>query len=565
MEKQAHASGALVTAIARLAAKRFALAPMILVACLLALVVMLCRLRMVDDWLRLQDVSVVLAATSVAIGIGSAFSCAVLGHLHDEPRGLWLGVSLTIYSLVAIPAATMSADAGLGGAPVGNVRMLAHAMVVVSGLAAVLVATRPLWDGWSAFVLGGPAIIAAGGLGVMYPELSLLVSTSQGVRFTICGLWLVAGISITIAARSARITWQLWAGLGYTVIAVAHIIRVAAGSPDDPLGITFSGLRFVGVALLFVGAAPPARRALVDAFQSRNAQLAELTDARADMDVRAQRDHDIRTSMHVLTTATALLNTGDRDHEEQALLRAAVSDEFARVNVLLQPHVASGPGRAPQDYDVLPLLQQRVALSSSTGMDIRIADAEPGLRARGNPQVLMQVLTNVLANCGRHAPGSPVRIAASRRGRMLVIRVRDFGPGVRAALEPGVFDCGVRAPDSPGQGFGLYVARRLLDAESGRVTLKSGPAERSGCTLIIEIPTAGSRRGSIAPQVSTMREAVVDEDGLSPEPLKVRPVKRPKQSAVRAWPAWGSIQRAASYRYGVRDGDRGRHAQATLL
>ncbi len=296
-------------------------------------------------------------------------------------------------------------------------------------------------------------------------------------------------------------SWQLWVGLGIAVIAVAHILRVAAGSPADPLGITFSCLRFIGVSLVFFGAAPEARRALVDAFQGRMDQLAELTEVRSGLQEVAQRDHEVRNSLNVLTSATALLNSEARDVEEQALLRAAVADELARLNVLLRPRGASGEESVPQDFDLLLVVRQRVALAASTGMDIRLSDAEPRLRARGNPLVLAQVLANVLANCARHAPGSPVRISAFRRGRTLVVRVCDFGPGVPAELAPRLFDCGVRGTDSVGQGFGLYLSRRLLNAESGEISLRPRPVRGTGCTVVIELPVAGSHQVSRAPEI----------------------------------------------------------------
>lgn len=521
--------GTLLAGVARLSAGRFASPRVVFVGILLVLVLMLCRIRMVDEWLSFQNVSVSLAVTAAAIGVFSAICCAVLGQLHDDARGLWLAVGLTVYSVLGIPAATLNADAGFGEASFGNVRIVAHAMLVAATFAAVYVVTRPLWDGWMALGAGGMVAAAAAGFGLVQPALSIAINMSQGVRFGLCALWLASGVSLVVAARNVRIPWQLWAGLGFTVIAVAHTIRVAVGSPMDPLGITFSCLRFVGVSLVFYGAAPAARRALVDAYQGRMDQLAELSSARSGLLEVAQRDHEVRNSLNVLTSATALLNSDVRDLEDESVLRAAVADELARLNLLLRPRGADGEECARQDYDVLTVLRQRVALAASTGMDIRLADAESTLRARGNPLVLAQMLANVLANCARHAPGSPVRISATRRGHTVVLRVCDFGPGVPAAFKSKVFDCGVRGPNSSGQGFGLYLTRRLLHAESGEITLKQRP-EGTGCTAIIEIPTAGSRR-AVAAKVGL--EAVVDEERAGSESVSTWLLGRLRQSAVQ--------------------------------
>jgi two-component system OmpR family sensor kinase len=231
-------------------------------------------------------------------------------------------------------------------------------------------------------------------------------------------------------------------------------------------------------------------------FETRLAQLAELADVRVGLQRAAHRDHELCNSVNALTSATMLLNSDDRHAADLQVLRAAVADELARLNELLHSPGPGGQSRDPRDYDVLDVVRQRVALAASTGMDVRMVDVDPRLRVHGDPSVLAQVLTNVLTNCERHAPGSPVRITGSRRGRTAVLRVCDFGPGVPAELQPGIFECGVRGSTSPGHGFGLYLARRLLAEEAGLITVKSRPAG-AGCTVVIELPLSGYRRNGV--------------------------------------------------------------------
>jgi hypothetical protein len=101
--------GTLLAGTARLSAGRFASPRVVFVGLVLVLVFMLCRIRMIGEWLSLQDVSVSLAVTAAAIGVCSAICCAVLGQLYDDARGLWLAVGLTVYSVLGIPAATLNA------------------------------------------------------------------------------------------------------------------------------------------------------------------------------------------------------------------------------------------------------------------------------------------------------------------------------------------------------------------------------------------------------------------------------------------------------------------------
>ncbi|MGI8817081.1 MAG: sensor histidine kinase [Pseudonocardia sp.] len=446
---------------------------------------------MIERWLSIDEVPVALALVAVAVGMISALSCAVLGQLADDPRGLWLCAGITLYSAIGIPAATLISHSSVAEeAAIGNVRLLAHAMFVALTFAAVFVKVRPSMDGWLVLFIGLSMSGAAATIGVALPEGSLAVTTNQTVRFTLCALWLASAVCIIRIAGAPRRSWLFWAGLGCLVIAVAHTLRAAAGSPLTPVGLSFSTIRLVGVGVLLAAVAPAARRALTNVHIAHTAQAAELKHARNSLQEVAERDHEIRSGLSALTSATALLDADGRRAEDSEALREAVAAEMARLNALLHPRGADGTECSAQEYDILSVLQQRVVLMASTGMDIRVVEVSPGLRAHGNPMVVAQVLANLLNNCARHAEGSPVRIQAIRRGRMVVLRIQDFGPGVAAGQESSVFDRGARARYSAGQGLGLYLARRLIEGESGRIFVQPRPANGAGCTVVIELPAA---------------------------------------------------------------------------
>jgi two-component system OmpR family sensor kinase len=131
-------------------------------------------------------------------------------------------------------------------------------------------------------------------------------------------------------------------------------------------------------------------------------------------------------------------------------------------------------------------------------------DAELGLCALGSPSTLAQVLTNVLTNCAKHAPGSPVRIQVSKAGGVVRIRISDFGPGVRAGAEELVFGVGVRGERSQGDGLGLHISRQLLAPDGGRIFMRPSPAQEPGCTVVVEL------RAAVADRSMLHRAALVD-------------------------------------------------------
>jgi signal transduction histidine kinase len=107
------------------------------------------------------------------------------------------------------------------------------------------------------------------------------------------------------------------------------------------------------------------------------------------------------------------------------------------------------------------------------------AEASPPVD--GDPELLTQMLVNLVENALRHAgPGARIEVAVSRAGEGASLRVADNGPGVPEAERERLFDRFYRLERSrstPGSGLGLAlvaaVARlhgaevRLADARPG--------------------------------------------------------------------------------------------------
>jgi signal transduction histidine kinase len=97
-----------------------------------------------------------------------------------------------------------------------------------------------------------------------------------------------------------------------------------------------------------------------------------------------------------------------------------------------------------------------------------------------------EVLSNLLSNALRHTPaGGTVTVAAHDAGDGVEFRISDTGSGIAPEQLPHVFDRFSRAPDSPGAGLGLTIAKTLVEAHGGTIRAESGPA---GSTLSVRIP-----------------------------------------------------------------------------
>jgi len=100
-----------------------------------------------------------------------------------------------------------------------------------------------------------------------------------------------------------------------------------------------------------------------------------------------------------------------------------------------------------------------------------------------------QVITNLLSNAFRYAPGEPVDLCVDEEEGRARVRVRDGGPGIPQADRERIFERSERASRSRrhgGLGMGLYITREIARAHGGTVRVASTPG--SGAEFVVELP-----------------------------------------------------------------------------
>lgn len=90
---------------------------------------------------------------------------------------------------------------------------------------------------------------------------------------------------------------------------------------------------------------------------------------------------------------------------------------------------------------------------------------------------LEQVLSNLISNAIKYAPGGEIKVSGRERPQQVIICVTDEGPGIAAQDMPHVFDRFYRASDAvkntKGTGLGLYLSRSIIEAHGGKIWVDS--------------------------------------------------------------------------------------------
>ena len=108
----------------------------------------------------------------------------------------------------------------------------------------------------------------------------------------------------------------------------------------------------------------------------------------------------------------------------------------------------------------------------------------------GDPERLKQVFCNVLDNAAKHGgSGKRIDTSISREGEFVVVRVRDYGPGIPEAELPFIKQKFYKGSSKArGSGIGLAVCDEIIRLHGG--TFDIGNAEGGGCLVTITLPRA---------------------------------------------------------------------------
>jgi two-component system sensor histidine kinase KdpD len=207
--------------------------------------------------------------------------------------------------------------------------------------------------------------------------------------------------------------------------------------------------------------------------------------------------HDLRTPLTAIRVAATNLQTSPsvETRRDQSSLILTEVGRLSRLfqNILDMARIDAGSIGA--DLRWMPASEIVEAAIEQVGQRLAShvlrVDAETEHLVRVDPRLTATALAHVIENAVQYAPpGSAIEVAATVGPDELVLHVRDHGPGVAEADLPHIFERFYRGGQgtsfASGTGMGLSIARGLLAAEHGHVSVENCPD--GGARFVIVVP-----------------------------------------------------------------------------
>ncbi len=223
------------------------------------------------------------------------------------------------------------------------------------------------------------------------------------------------------------------------------------------------------------------------------------------------RNELVAFAAHELRNPAAMINAGIyllRLREVEAEVREKALDSMAQssaalsrlvMNLLNMGRIEEGRLHLHRASMPLPtlvgdLVEELSAYREQTGNRLQVD--LPAVTVDVDPDYARLAISNVLDNAAKYSPPeAPIEITGAVEDSMVVVRIRDHGPGIAPERLAQVFEKYETTEMAPGAthrgtGLGLYMARLLVEAHGGRIWAES--EAEAGTTVSFTLPLAAT-------------------------------------------------------------------------
>jgi PAS domain S-box-containing protein len=220
--------------------------------------------------------------------------------------------------------------------------------------------------------------------------------------------------------------------------------------------------------------------------------------------------HELRTPITALRlqldSLARSLERRAQEHLSSGRLAQSTGDalsQVARLTALVERLLdisRFAEGRIALDHEHFDLVALVRGVVDALQASARLAGCEliftapPTLEGSWDRIRLEQVVTNLVSNAAKFGAGKPVEVDLSAHGADVCLAVTDHGVGIDPQYQRrifGRFERAVSARHFGGLGLGLWVAKQIVDAHHGVISVDSIPGQ--GARFTVELPRSMSR------------------------------------------------------------------------
>ena len=196
--------------------------------------------------------------------------------------------------------------------------------------------------------------------------------------------------------------------------------------------------------------------------------------------------HELRTPLGFIKGYVTTLMREDAkwDPEKRAEFLQIIDDESDRLTELIDNLLDSSRletgilSMTIEPTKIAPVVRDSINRIQGVHQEMKItSELNPDLPIVAIDSTrIAQVLNNMLSNAYKYAPSSDVVIRCQPQENMILVEVKDNGPGIPPEHLAHLFERFYRVPSNStarGTGLGLYICRKIIEAHGGEIGVMS--------------------------------------------------------------------------------------------
>ncbi len=319
---------------------------------------------------------------------------------------------------------------------------------------------------------------------------SLLVNSTRPQDFMVHVIIAAISIFVFYLVIPTRFAYQALLSTIYTIGEIFLVITIESFMQPALFGATFS--------LIFANAVAAISSWQLHSYRWRIFQnVAERKETErlvAIGQTAGMIGHDIRNPLQAIVSELYLArgemaNSPHIQERERALesiqLIEEQTDYISKIVSDLQDYARP----IKPEYSQVDLSELIVSVFQTVSLPEKITlkvDVKGFPKIRSDPTLIRRALTNLVNNAIQAMPdGGNLQLTATKTDNQAVITVSDTGKGIPEEIKPKLFTP-LTTTKAKGQGLGLAVVKRLVEALNGKIAFES--QEGKGTTFIISLP-----------------------------------------------------------------------------